>query len=709
MFSVQSLLPREGTIGVNGSYGFRNLAGSVVHLLGLVGDAITSAEANIFPELSFTVDVSGLDKTSIIKHLRERTSAPIKEVKSALVNCNWDIGCTERPEEERCGVSLKKSSRTAAEGLRALVKNDKEKSSKSDRAEAMFADLGHFFVRSIQVGITPDVQCTTDMLTSTRGLSSKDNKGTFSSLEADSCIMAKHQKRRQELTQTTPDQPLYDEAVYYKVAGDCPKGCVYSPRSLRRKKRRYVDPDASTSQDRLQMRRQELTQATPDQPVDDEAVYLNVVGECPKGHVYGLGSVGRKKRRYANPGASTSQMPETVPRAEFDIVADQLRKVMAFMHQQFGMTMDGAGLSQPQPPLPPPPPPPDKQQLPQIDPADPPQQGDNVEREAQECYIRLSEYEGVCPFYRGDVCEGVAESLVFSSLALDCLQHIIEGWLVLSGIKLYSTMSRLQELAFSLAHKCLSFAFEGTSLDESSEEFGTVCLEANSGGSFKPANLFLLLCDCIFTYLKGAAEWRSLFTNDVQRSKFIAKFKCSEGAVGVNGSHGFRNLVGSVVHLLGLVGDAITSAEANIFPELGCTERPEEKRCGVSLKKSSRTAAEGLRALVKNDKEKRLFLVETRNAVELFDTTDLERAHVTELQDGSALFITVVKYLSPSRHDIDQVGITPDVQCTTYMLTSTRGLSSKDNKRTSSSLEVDSYIMVAELLLEMQESKGSAS
>ncbi|KAK9087283.1 hypothetical protein Syun_029677 [Stephania yunnanensis] len=42
---------------------------------------------------------------------------------------------------------------------------------------------------------------------------------------------AKHQIRRhQELTQTTPDQPLDDEAVYYKVAGDRPKGCVYSVR-----------------------------------------------------------------------------------------------------------------------------------------------------------------------------------------------------------------------------------------------------------------------------------------------------------------------------------------------------------------------------------------------------------------------------------------------------------------------------------------------
>ncbi|KAK9092718.1 hypothetical protein Syun_027629 [Stephania yunnanensis] len=42
---------------------------------------------------------------------------------------------------------------------------------------------------------------------------------------------------------------------------------------------------------------------------------------------------------------------------------------------------------------------------------------------------------------------------------------------------------------------------------------------------------------------------------------------------------------------------------------------------------------------------------------------------VTELQDGSALFITVAKYLSPSRHDIDQVGITSEQQCMTAMQT----------------------------------------
>ncbi|KAK9083332.1 hypothetical protein Scep_029803 [Stephania cephalantha] len=149
----------------------------------------------------------------------------------------------------------------------------------------------------------------------------------------------------------------------------------------------FIDTRSERFYAKLQMRRFELTQATPDQLVDDEAMYLNVAGECPKGRVYGLGSLGRKKRRYADPGASTSQMPEMVTRAEFDIVAEQLRKVMAFMHQQFGMTMEGAGLSQPQPP-PPPPPPHDQQQPPQIDPADPQQQQDNVEREMQDWLTR---------------------------------------------------------------------------------------------------------------------------------------------------------------------------------------------------------------------------------------------------------------------------------------------------------------------------------
>ncbi|KAI4300749.1 hypothetical protein L6164_034089 [Bauhinia variegata] len=72
---------------------------------------------------------------------------------------------------------------------------------------------------------------------------------------------------------------------------------------------------------------------------------------------------------------------------------------------------------------------------------------------------------------------------------------------------------------------------------------------------------------------------------------------------------------------------------------------------------------------------------------------------VTELHDGSALFVTVAKYLSPALHDIDQVGITPDVQCTTEML----------NSSAVSSLEADSCILVAEHELDVKESKGTAS
>ncbi|KAF2307844.1 hypothetical protein GH714_032525 [Hevea brasiliensis] len=80
---------------------------------------------------------------------------------------------------------------------------------------------------------------------------------------------------------------------------------------------------------------------------------------------------------------------------------------------------------------------------------------------------------------------------------------------------------------------------------------------------------------------------------------------------------------------------------------------------------------------------------------------------VTELHDGSALFITVAKYLSPALHDIDQIGIMPDVQCTD-MLNSPKDSLLK-NKSSASSLEADSCIMVAEHELDIQESRATAS
>lgn len=35
---------------------------------------------------------SGTEQMNLIKQLRERTSAPIKDVKLALIDCNWDPG-----------------------------------------------------------------------------------------------------------------------------------------------------------------------------------------------------------------------------------------------------------------------------------------------------------------------------------------------------------------------------------------------------------------------------------------------------------------------------------------------------------------------------------------------------------------------------------------------------------------------------------------
>ncbi|KAK9098790.1 hypothetical protein Syun_025835 [Stephania yunnanensis] len=55
-----------------------------------------------------------------------------------------------------------------------------------------------------------------------------------------------------------------------------------------------------------------------------------------------------------------------VPRAKFDNVAEQLRRVVAFMQRRIRITMGEVGLSQP------PPPPPQEQQQAQTDISDPP-------------------------------------------------------------------------------------------------------------------------------------------------------------------------------------------------------------------------------------------------------------------------------------------------------------------------------------------------
>ncbi|OMO78824.1 Translation elongation factor EFTs/EF1B [Corchorus olitorius] len=62
---------------------------------------------------------------SLIKQLRERTCAPIKDVKASLVECNWDIEAAQKDLRKRGKVlAMKKSSRTASEGLLALAQNE---------------------------------------------------------------------------------------------------------------------------------------------------------------------------------------------------------------------------------------------------------------------------------------------------------------------------------------------------------------------------------------------------------------------------------------------------------------------------------------------------------------------------------------------------------------------------------------------------------
>ncbi|KAF4380896.1 hypothetical protein G4B88_028269 [Cannabis sativa] len=72
----------------------------------------------------FSVGASSADQMSLIKQLRERTSAPIKDVKASLIECNWDIEAAQKDLRKRGKVlASKKSSRTATEGMLALAQN----------------------------------------------------------------------------------------------------------------------------------------------------------------------------------------------------------------------------------------------------------------------------------------------------------------------------------------------------------------------------------------------------------------------------------------------------------------------------------------------------------------------------------------------------------------------------------------------------------
>ncbi|KAK9132664.1 hypothetical protein Scep_012192 [Stephania cephalantha] len=92
----------------------------------------------------------------------------------------------------------------------------------------------------------------------------------------------------------------------------------------------FIDSISAQFHAKLVKRCEEYTQATPNQPIDEEQFYYDATGVCPKGRVYGLESLAGKNRRYADPGASTSQ--ESMVRcSEFDAVAQRLAQFEAFV------------------------------------------------------------------------------------------------------------------------------------------------------------------------------------------------------------------------------------------------------------------------------------------------------------------------------------------------------------------------------------------
>ncbi|KAL8170653.1 hypothetical protein V2J09_022457, partial [Rumex salicifolius] len=119
--------------GQNGSFYYSSLANNRVSVSetrfkeqssSIMDHASSISSAGLFFR-RYNSASSSSEQMTLIKQLRERTSAPMKDVKSSLVDCNWDIDAAQK-ELRRRGVVLasKKSTRTATEGLLALAQCD---------------------------------------------------------------------------------------------------------------------------------------------------------------------------------------------------------------------------------------------------------------------------------------------------------------------------------------------------------------------------------------------------------------------------------------------------------------------------------------------------------------------------------------------------------------------------------------------------------
>ncbi|XP_058785699.1 uncharacterized protein LOC131660492 isoform X1 [Vicia villosa] len=125
-------------------------------------------------------------------------------------------------------------------------------------------------------------------------------------------------------------------------------------------------------------------------------------------------------------------------------------------------------------------------------------------------------------------------------------------------------ISQLQELALSLSLKCLSFDFVGTSVDESSDEFGTVQIPSPWKSVLEDSSTLQLFFDhyaitkpplskeALECLVRLASVRRSLFTNDATRSKFLAHLmtgtkvilQTGQGLADHNNYHEFCRLLG---------------------------------------------------------------------------------------------------------------------------------------------------------------------
>lgn len=124
--------------------------------------------------------------------------------------------------------------------------------------------------------------------------------------------------------------------------------------------------------------------------------------------------------------------------------------------------------------------------------------------------------------------------LTIFNVSLNSLRQLREGGGG-AGAPVAAGQERLTEAAVGLVLKCLAFDFVGTSLDESSEDVGTIQVPTSWRPALEePATMTLLLgtyaasqpplsCACLECLVRLASVRRSLFAAEAERAAFLAR------------------------------------------------------------------------------------------------------------------------------------------------------------------------------------------